>query len=149
MNARRPSARLLPRPRPRRRWLTALVGVGIFLCGAAIGSGVTLLVLRDALMGFLRHPEKIPARITSRLRGKLDLTDEQTTRVESILEKRQVALQELRREVQPRIEAHLDAIRAEIEAVLTKEQAERWREQFDRLRRTWLPPLPPPAETPR
>ena len=133
----------LPRPRRPRRWLTVLLGVVIFVCGAVIGSAATLLIVRDRVLHMLRHPDEAPARITARLRRKLRLSDEQAEQVEAILARRQAALQEIRCKVQPTVERHLDAARDEIAAVLTPEQAETWHAHFTRLRDTWVPPLPP------
>jgi hypothetical protein len=133
---------LLP-PRRRRRWLTVLLGLVILGCGAIIGAGVALVVVRDRVLYALRHPEEMPARVTARLRRTLGLTEQQTEKVRVIVERRHAALQMIRRFVQPRVEAQLENFREDVAAVLSPPQAEAWRSHFDALRRTWVPPLPP------
>jgi hypothetical protein len=44
------------------------------------------------------------------------------------------------------VETLLDLVRQEVGEVLDERQAGRWRERFDALRRTWLPPAPPPKK---
>jgi hypothetical protein len=132
-------------PKPR-RWLLVLLGVVILACGMAIGAGLTLFGLRSRVLQLIRNPEKVPEAITARLRGELDLSEEQASQVEAILKNHQADLEEIRREVQPRVETLLDLVRQEVGEVLDERQAGRWRERFDALRRTWLPPAPPPKK---
>ncbi|MBI4579270.1 MAG: hypothetical protein HY718_06180 [Planctomycetes bacterium] len=135
--------------RPRRRVLrTVLLSVVLLISGAAIGAGVTMLVLVRGVQFGIRHPELFPARATHRLRSFLDLTDEQARRVEAILTERQQQIQVIRREAQPRLEAQIEQIRDEIAAVLTPQQSGKWTRWLDDRRRVWLPPLPPAADGP-
>jgi hypothetical protein len=136
--------------RPRRRWPTILLAFLLLFGGAVIGGGVTLLVVVHRVQYAIHHPSEFPARATARLRRSLDLTDQQAQAVEGILRQRQAALQEIRRDVQPLVEAQLDELQKEVAAVLNKEQARKWNRLFDEKRRTWMPPLPPasrPAST--
>jgi hypothetical protein len=128
---------------PRRRWLWALLGLLIFALGAVVGAAGTLLVVRVRVRHALQQPDKLPQRIAGRLRGTLDLTDEQAEQVRAILDRRYAELARIRRFAQPRVEAQLEWVRKEIADVLTPDQAARWREHFDRFRRVWIPPLPP------
>ncbi len=132
---------LSARPR-RRRWLSLMLAIVIFTSGFVAGGGITLVTLRNTLLYWVHHPEEFPPRAAARLRSKLDLTGEQTRRVEAILRRRQAVLQTIRREVQPRVIAELDLVEQEIAEVLTPEQRERWHARFTELRETWTPAIP-------
>jgi hypothetical protein len=138
-----PAPPLVPPPRPR-RWLRLLLAAVIFLSGIAVGVGVSLIVVRNRLVFAIHHPDEMPAVIAARLRRPLKLSDEQVQEVQRILSERQRALQELRRRVQPRVEAELDEVERQIAQVLDDQQQERWQRLSQHLRGTWLPDLPPP-----
>ena len=69
-------------------------------------------------------------------RGQLGLSDEQVSKVEAIFKKRHEALRKIREEVRPRFQEQFDLTRKEVEAVLTEEQAEKWRKHYGQMRRT-------------
>ena len=123
-----------------------LAGTAIFVCGLLLGAAGALFFVRYRILHALRHPEEAPARITAHIRRKLELTPHQAEEVERVVLRRQRALQEIRREVQPRVEAELDRAEQEIAALLTPVQKAKWREWFKRVRTTWIPPLPPAGE---
>jgi hypothetical protein len=118
----------------------------IFVSGAAAGTGITLLVIRNRVLHAIHHPEEMPSLIALRLRGTLHLSDEQVQQVEKILGRRQLAIQSIRRKFQPPIEAELDCVEKEISAVLDDQQRTHWCEHFEQLRSEWIPASPP--ETP-
>jgi len=135
-------------PRPRRRWLrTTLFGMSILICGMVIGSGLTLRVLWVQLTEAIQNPDQMPERITHRMTRVLDLTEEQALEVRAILNREYYALESLRAEIAPRVQAELDKTRDEIVAVLDPDQARRWLKRFEFLRKRWTPPaaanLPP------
>jgi hypothetical protein len=119
------------------------VALLIFVSGLIVGGGVTLITVRHRALWAIRHPDEVPPRVAAHLRWKLGLSDEQTEQVERIVRKRQQALQEIRREVQPRVTAELDRVESEIDVVLNAGQRTKWHKLFAHLRDTWLP-LPPP-----
>jgi hypothetical protein len=125
-----------PLPRPRRRWMrTVLLGVVILLCGMVIGGALTLHFRWPRLL-LARHAwERMPEHIADRMRGELELTEEQQREIERILARHHGAMESIRTEVQPRVEAQIDSMRREVEAVLTLEQANRWSEHFERMQR--------------
>jgi len=128
------------RPRLGVRWLVWAV---IFCSGTAVGAGVTLIVVTKSVLWPLHHPDQVPARITARLKSKLDLDNQQTRRVESILHERQAALQAIRRRTQPEVEAELDRLETQIADVLDDRQRGNWRRSFQSWRQKWVPPIPP------
>jgi hypothetical protein len=132
---------LPPAPRPR-RWLRVVMALVLFASGFVVGAGATLITVRNRVLHAIHHPEEGPPRVAAKLRRKLDLTDEQTRRVEEILRARQLALQAIRREAWPRVEVELDRVRREVAEVLDEQQRREWEERFAYLRETWIPPVP-------
>jgi hypothetical protein len=125
-------------PRPRRRWMrTVLLGIVILTCGMIIGGALTLHFRWPHLL-LARQPwERMPEHIAGRMRGELGLTEEQQGEIERILAKHHGVMESIRTEVQPRVEAQIDSMRREIEAVLTPAQAARWGKHFDKMPRHW------------
>ena len=95
---------------PRRRWLTVVLSLLIFAAGFVVGGGTAVITVLRTVRQNIHHPERAPARITARLRRRLDLSDEQTRKVQAIVEHRQLALMEIRRQVQPRVMAELEKL---------------------------------------
>jgi hypothetical protein len=132
----------------RGRWLRLLMLAVIFLSGLVAGVGVTLLAVRQGVLYGIHHPEEMPARVATRLRRPLNLSDQQAERIEAIIQQRQTHLQEIRRRFQPEVEAELEQVYAEIRELLDDQQRERWEQIYTHLRQTWIPPLPKPARMP-
>jgi hypothetical protein len=132
----------LPRAGRRRWWASLLLAAAIFVSGAVVGGGLMMVGIVHRVRYAIHHPESAADRFAKRLKSKLDLTDEQAARVRSILARRQAALQTIRADVQPRVEAELDLARREISAELTPRQQPRWQAYFDDLHRQWMPPPP-------
>jgi len=133
----------LPRPARRRRWVTILLALVIFLSGVIVGAGAFGLGLRNFVLRRIHHPELGPPATAAWLQRKLELTDPQTTEIEKILRQRQAALVAIRREVQPAVEAELDLLEEQVSDVLDPEQRNQWHNWLGRMRRTWVPPVPP------
>jgi Spy/CpxP family protein refolding chaperone len=127
-------------PARRRPWVRSLVlGVVILLCGGAIGSVVTAVVLEQQPMHGMRRPDRLPQRIAEEMQRKYNLTDDQEQKILAIFEEHTNKLSAIRREVQPRVDAEHEAVRRSVEAVLTAEQAEQWRKEYEQMRRLWHP----------
>jgi hypothetical protein len=145
-NVDRPLPAALPAPPRRRRWLSLLLTLVVFVSGLILGGGAVGISIRNQLLSAIHHPERQPAVIAARLRRSLRLSPEQTQQVEQILTARQAALDSIRREVQPRVVGELDLVEGQIAEVLDSRQREQWHHSFRQLRESWLPPLPQ-AET--
>ncbi|MDH3716754.1 MAG: hypothetical protein OES79_01410 [Planctomycetota bacterium] len=129
-----------------RVWTTVLLAVVIFVAGAAVGGGATVLVGLRRLEHALQHPQMMPQRITDRLTRRLDLSPDQAARVRQIVTQRQATFEEIRREMYPRVTAELDRARDEIAEVLTDEQRAQWQRLFEKTRRRFRPPPPRNAD---
>ena len=129
-------------PKKPRRWKTWLLALVIFLGGGATGAGLTAIGIYRSVHHALMHPEEAPHRITSRLKRPLDLTPEQSARIEKIIANRQQSLTKIRREVQPQVEVQLDQLQTEIDGVLSPMQQTKWHEILHRVRENWFPSIP-------
>ena len=134
-------------PATRRPWVRSLIlGVVILLCGVAIGSVVTAVVLKERPMHGTRRAGRLPERIAKQMQEKYGLTDAQEQQVLAIFQEHAKKLADIRAEVQPRVDVEHEALRRSVEAVLTPEQAAQWREEYERMQRLWHPrPGEPPA----
>ena len=146
-------------------WIAAGVLALVFLAGGLAGAAISLFAGRPH---FPRHRvmERIamsdipPAphgpgggvfykRLGDDFSEELDLDDEQRARVDSLLEVQRQKADSLLESMHPRLKAVFDSTQADIEALLTEEQRERFREMQSRhqdlliRRRLPAPPEPP------
>jgi len=142
------SAALLP-PQGRRWLVTLLLSLVIFVSGFATGGGTAVVLLARYTRENVTNPPLAWQRLLSFLERRLDLTEQQTRQVARILKTRQTKFMEIRRDVQPKVEAELSRLEQDIETVLTPQQQEEWREMIARLRSKWIPPLPPRQNAPQ
>lgn len=126
----------------RRRWVSILISLVLLGSGAILGAGVTVLVIVRQVQYRIHHPEQFPRLMANRMSRRLDLNADQHTQVERILREHQRALMTLRQQMQPRLEAELDAIRSDIAGVLNANQREEFEDWLSRLRRNWIPQIP-------
>lgn len=100
--------------------------VGVFLLGAVVGAlGGHVVHLHRLFHSHLGPPEF--GLVGHWLDRRLDLTREQSEAIEAILDRHHQEMFELRREMLPEFEKRFEATVAEIEALLTPEQRERFR----------------------
>jgi len=127
------------RLRPRRTWFTVLLCLVIFFAGGVVGVGGTLLRIGHQTREALRNPARIPHRIALNLQSRLDLSEDQTARVETIVKRRQARLLAAREQLMDDVDPVMDDLEADIAQVLRPEQARQFRERFRQLREEWLP----------
>ncbi len=146
MNGPLPSDAPLPAPperKPgRRTWRHLGMVLLIFLGGAACGAAAATFVLKRALHHAMQNPSAMSTHITGRLAAMLDLTDEQAKQVREIILRHHDGLIDIRRDIQPRLEAELGVLEEEIAALLSEEQRARWHAHAAAMRAHWLPPIP-------
>lgn len=133
-------------------WHTLLLGSTVLVCGMVIGSALTVVVLSRRDMPPFIPPEEMPERITSDLRKELGLTDEQADAIRAIFTQGMAEVDKIRAEFEPKMDAHMDAVRKRVEAVLSPEQAKRWNARCEEMRQRVRPPRmlpPPPPREPR
>lgn len=115
------------------RWRMAFFGLVILLAGITIGAAGTLLVVRPEPPGPPRDPDVAVAMMMGRFRNELQLTPDQMNAIRAVLRERMQRLHEIREQARPEIESQLEALKSEIDAVLTEEQRGRWQRIVSRL----------------
>lgn len=114
-----------------------------FLGGGVVGAVGGAVWTRETMLAAMRTPEALPDRILPRLRADLGLTPDQAARVEEIVRRRHAALEAVRAEAYPRQVAEFQAMRAEVDAVLTPDQRARWAAVGAGVEQRYLPARPP------
>jgi Spy/CpxP family protein refolding chaperone len=122
-----------PAPPRRSSAKTVVIAVVIviisFLSGAAAGIFVDHIYMRRHF-GVGRGPHIAPSLIMRRLDRSLDLTPAQHDRIKEIVERHHRRILEISENIRPQIHRELEATNAEITAVLTPEQ----REKYEKLK---------------
>jgi len=128
--------------------------LALFFSGVAIGAfGVHIFEERYPRMGPPDGPRRGRGALDV-LEVELDLTSEQRRSIEDIADENHRLVEQIRREIRPRIDQQVDETERKLVALLTPEQ----REKFDRLLKEERvrpiglflgpPPLPPPRGGP-
>ena len=126
-------------PRPRRR-TAILIGAFIFICGMLAGAATTFITLDRMMSQRFKHPEKMVEKMVDDLSVKLDLTAEQKTQVTAIMQQNRDNMDKLfREEIRPKVDAEFNALKTNVAAVLTPEQAAKWNDDFEQMRRRFGP----------
>ena len=124
-----------PLPAPGRSWLRPLVfGTTLLISGAVIGSALTMLVLRSQAERARNDPAGLSQRTAVRLIHDLDLTPEQGEQVREIFHAHHERAKAFRAEHGIAARELFAELQAEIEEVLTPDQAEQWRRRIERVR---------------
>src|SRR5439155_17631321 len=103
-------------------WLVLLV---VFVLGSVTGAALTGLY-RSRGGGGAEAREKAMHERFEKMRSELDLTDQQTTSVRTILDETRNEYRALRAELRPRFEEPRMKARARIRALLTPEQQQKF-----------------------
>ena len=109
-------------------YLQIIAGIIILVCGVVIGSGITLLRLKDKMI--MRGPRPPLPAIIEDIQGRYDLTREQVEKVEGVLGKRRETMHSLFEEFRQKTEAEFQKISIEMKEILSPEQYERWEKDF-------------------
>jgi Spy/CpxP family protein refolding chaperone len=111
---------------------TAAIAVVVvaFLAGILVGvAGDHLYLIRSGRLS-PRHGRFATDRMTDRLTHELDLSPQQKTQVQQIIERHRAKIDATMANVRPQVRQELDATNAEIDKILTPEQ----RTKFANLR---------------
>lgn len=132
--------------RPRRfRGRPLLLAAAIFMGGGVCGAALATFLIFHVIHHGFEHPDMVSDHVAARLKGFLDLDEAQARQVRQIIARRQDALADIRRDIQPQVDAELSSLESEIDAVLTDDQRVKWREHVKQFREHWLPPTPAAA----
>ena len=106
------------------------------LSGIIIGSSVTLIVVGpEQQPNDLPGPEFFSRRMIEHWTGELNLTPEQVSQMHPIAEKHMKALDDYRKEAQPKIRAEIDAMNNEIMDILDDQQRQMFKDHVERMKR--------------
>jgi Spy/CpxP family protein refolding chaperone len=105
-----------------------LAVLGVFVVGVAIGIVGTHLFYAQMMRRPSGPPGFMGRPFVERLESRLDLTADQRREIDEILRRSREEGENLRHEMQPRLRSLFDSTEAEIEAVLTPEQQEKFRQ---------------------
>lgn len=117
------------------RWRMAFSGLVILIAGITIGGAGAVVFIRPAERQPPPDMERAVAGMVGWFRQELSLSQEQMAEIEAILRLRMGNLEQLRREARPKIDEQLQAMKYEIDDVLTEEQRNHWLRITERLER--------------
>jgi Ca2+-binding EF-hand superfamily protein len=112
----------------------------VFFFGSIVGAIATSRFLWEKHMKALRSPRFEAGRMMRHFEDNLDLTEEQSKEITTILADHQAAIGVIRNDVRSQVEDEIESLRVEVESVLTPEQTEHWNQRFDDEKKRWLPP---------
>jgi ElaB/YqjD/DUF883 family membrane-anchored ribosome-binding protein len=139
------------------RFVAVAAAIALVLSGVIVGALATFLILerpeRRPMMGRPQPPPPSPrpGPFTRDMELRLGLSEDQLKQIHAILRESREQADDMRRELRPRLESHLDATRKRIAAVLNSDQRKKFEDMVseDRTRadRFFLdgPPPPPPG----
>ena len=121
---------------PTRVWVGLFVLV-VFLAGLAAGVAAAPWLRFDPRPGFGSFrgpgPPPVSSRLIERMSSTLDLTDDQTVRLEAVLDARRDTFRAISRDMRNRVEAERETFRSAIAEILTPEQMERFESEIVRM----------------
>jgi hypothetical protein len=115
------------------RWRMALSGLAILIAGITIGAAGAVLVIRPIDHQPPPDVDAAVAGMIGRFQDVLNLSLEQVGKIRAILRQRMENLEKIRTEARPKIEEQLQAMKREIDEVLTEEQRDNWERITGRL----------------
>jgi len=133
----------VPPLRPR-RWVTLVLCTVIFLAGAVLGTGVTILLKVETWPRPRKTLEERRDQLTERIAGKLSLDKKQTKKLQKIVERRLMNIEKIRQKILPEMRNQSDALDRELRAILKKDQIASWDKLYHTLRKTWFREPSPP-----
>jgi Spy/CpxP family protein refolding chaperone len=108
----------------------------IFISGVVIGAVVSSVVMRHHVKGlFMAGPARANHRIVMEATRGMDLTDEQHSRIDEILEEYRPKLETMTSEFADSMKAFTEEQHAKIKEVLTEEQQKVLDERFANIRK--------------
>ena len=117
------------------RFVALAAAMALVVSGVVIGALSTFLLFeRPRMHDGMRPPPPMPpppqqGPFTREMEFRLDLSEEQRKQIQTVLHEGREQSEAIRRELRPRLEAHLTATRARIAALLMPEQ----RVKFEQL----------------
>jgi Spy/CpxP family protein refolding chaperone len=131
-----------PKPSRKTRYKAAAILAVVFLLGAAAGgAGMRAIMFQHWRTTLSMAPSEGRARFRlEAMARRLDLTDEQRAKVETVLVEAEKERARLTEDCRPQLEALRQKVEKEVDAILSEEQRVKHREMLERMRsRRWGP----------
>ncbi len=116
--------------RSRQAWQLIALGVIILASGIVIGSGATMLCLKDRTVRTKKYEGKQHLQIVKKMQSDYKLSKEQSGQLEEVFKKRFASTQAIRQESRQKIDAERKELVASVKEVLTQEQFDKWLKEF-------------------
>lgn len=129
-----------------RSWLSAAMGIVIFVAGGICGAAAVRLAPHPKPLASL---SELPARVAERMQYDLGLSDAQRQSIEQVVREHQPELRRIRLRILPEMRAELEQVVDDMSAVLTPEQAKRFRAEAERRLEVHFPSGDAPASEAR
>ena len=120
-------------------WRRRVMLLLIFLSGMIIGGVVGRIVTRQQMLGIFRNQSQISERVLPHVASKLDLSPDQTSQVNSILQRHFATMETTRAESATQLIREFDLMQADVEKILTADQVERWKRLCELVKHRYLP----------
>ena len=125
--------KLLKHYRHKQIFLRIICAVIILASGILIGAGGTILLAKYNVI-WIDHDHKTPDEITKEITEKYGLNQDQTKRVEEIINRAFEQRKLDNEEMDKKRDAYVQITIAEMKDILTPEQFERWNNDFQAMR---------------
>ena len=137
-------------PPHKRRWVTLILCSVIFISGGVIGAGVAGLSRTKPWPPPRRTLQERTDRLTKKIADKVDLSAEQTEQLRVIIKERIEAIESIRHEMLPKMQAQVQLLDAKLTPLLDDRQNTKWKKLYAQLSRRWLnkPPTTQPSTQP-
>jgi len=122
-------------PAPQRSWIkTAFLGTVVLLSGMIIGSGLTIIGVRQWADEMRQRPDMFSYLILSRMEQELSLTKQQKSELGKILKDTKSELEEMRAQHRAQGQAFFRDFHDQVVRVLTPDQQKEWEAMWKRAR---------------
>jgi hypothetical protein len=120
---------------PRRSWLkTVLLGTVVLVSGMVIGSGLTIIGIRQWAQEMRQRPDMFSNRILARMEQDLKLTKDQKTELGKIFKDTRAELDEMRKQHRVQAQAFFRDFHDQVARVLTPDQQKEWEAWWKKAR---------------
>ena len=125
-----------------RWWVSLAIMVLVFSSGTVIGSGLTMIAVNDKYDAKLKNPPSSCDHVLPAMQRELELSDDQSARVKTILADHDKAMGKIWLDMRPKVREQLKHLEDQVNGVLSTDQQTKWHAWLDqRRRRAW--PSPP------
>ncbi|TWT96523.1 hypothetical protein [Neorhodopirellula pilleata] len=139
------SSKSIPLQRWRRAlpaWVQVCVLLLVFASGIGVGAVGASQYMLSRMQHYRENPEVFPEELSAKLQSRMNMSDDQTSKVRDIVTLRHGNITSLRDASAPGILQEFSLMEQEIADVLDPAQREQWHETADWVRKTFLPTDP-------